>query len=142
MTPTARYPTHETGCCSHGDVDRSEVAWIYGAACQPSRWVSTNGDPTNQTPPFRLVSPPLNVWGKVVAESGFYTTCLNLLATGKQELVVTRLDARTLEEADAERRKVGAARMPRALVPSMRDLLGLGLGALLAISWLKYRGRV
>ena len=77
-----------------------------------------------------------------MAEAGFYTTCLNLLTTGKQELVVTRREGATLEEAKADRRKLGAARLPRALVPSARDLIGLGLGALLAISWLKYRGRV
>merc|ERR1711957_291062 len=35
------------GCCSHGAVDASEVAWIYKNDAQPRRWVSINGDPTN-----------------------------------------------------------------------------------------------
>ena len=76
-------PQTFTSFSSHGDVDRSEVAWIYGPACQPSRWISKNGDPTNQTPPFKLDCPPLNVWGRVGAERGFYDRCNSLLQTGR-----------------------------------------------------------
>ena len=122
-------------------MDRSEVAWIYGAACQPSRWVSKNGDPTNQTPPFRRVTPPLNVWGKVVSEEGFYSTCLNLLTTGEQALVVTRLEGSTLEEAKAYRQKVGAARLP-AMPPTALAVPLLVAIPLLVCSWLKYKGRL
>lgn len=122
-------------------MDRSEVAWLYGAACQPSRWVSKNGDPTNQTPPFRRDTPPLNVWGKVVSEEGFFTTCLNLLKTGEQQLVVTRLEGSTLEEAKAHRKRVGAARLPPAM-PSTAGLIGMLAIPLLVCSWLKYKGRL
>ena len=68
-----------TGCCSHADADASEVAWLYGRDCQPSRWVSVNGDPINKTPPFRLESAPMNVWGRVVLESGFFGSCGKVL---------------------------------------------------------------
>lgn len=40
------------GICNHASADASEVAWIYHDACIPRRWVSVNGDPMNQTPPF------------------------------------------------------------------------------------------
>ena len=77
------------GICQHSDTDASEVAWLYHDACQPSRWVSTNGDPTNQTPPFKCVAAPLNHFGKIVATDGdFYGRCGRLPRSGEQPMVV------------------------------------------------------
>lgn len=75
--------------CSHGDVDRSEVAWIYNDACQPRRWISVNGDPTNQSAPFKTVDVPLNLWAKVVEEDGFYAASSAFIQTGARDLIIT-----------------------------------------------------
>ena len=76
------------GICQHGDVSVSEVAWIYGPTAQPRRWVSTNGDPKNKTPPFRTTDVPLNRWAVVEEEDGFYAASGQLPKTGARALVV------------------------------------------------------
>ena len=76
------------GICQHGDVSVSEVAWIYGPTAQPRRWVSTNGDPKNKTPPFRTTDVPLNRWAVVEEEHGFYAASGQLPRTGARALVV------------------------------------------------------
>ena len=55
--------------CNHAHEDASEVAWIYHDACIPRRWVSVNGDPTNQTPPFKTDDVALNLWGKIEGDA-------------------------------------------------------------------------
>lgn len=80
-------PTH---ICNHATEDASEVAWIYHDACTPSRWVSADGDPTNQRPPFKRVEVALNLWGKIEGDAdAFYTTSGALPRQGEQPMTIT-----------------------------------------------------
>ena len=81
------------GICQHASEDASEVAWIYGGAAMARRWVSDDGDPTNQRGPWHTVDVPLNKWGTVVAQQGFYDRCGRMPRTGEQSLVITRCGA-------------------------------------------------
>ena len=77
------------GICSHAHEDASEVAWIYGDACQPRRWVTKDGkDSTNQTPPFECVNVALNKFGVVEEEEGFYDASGRLPRTGERALTI------------------------------------------------------
>ena len=60
------------------------MAWIYHDAALPRRWVSVNGDPTNQTPPFQTVDVALNLWGVIEGEAdAFYETSAKLPRLGE-----------------------------------------------------------
>mmetsp|Transcript_22069 Transcript_22069/g.50420 ORF Transcript_22069/g.50420 Transcript_22069/m.50420 type:complete len:177 (-) Transcript_22069:53-583(-) len=78
------------GICQHATEDASEVAWLYGGAAMPRRWVSDDGDPINQSGPWHTVDVALNKWGKVVEENGFYTRCGRMPRTGEQKMMITR----------------------------------------------------
>jgi len=80
------------GCCSHATEDASEIAWLYRADAQPSRFISKNGDPTNQTAPFVLDVVPMNVWGQVILESGFYDESKKSAVFGRKRLVIKKYD--------------------------------------------------
>ena len=77
------------GICQHAAEDCSEVAWVYHDAAKPRRWISSDGDPANQRPPFETVDVALNLWAKVDAESGFYAASGRFPRTGEQPLAVT-----------------------------------------------------
>jgi hypothetical protein len=81
------------GICQHASEDASEVAWIYGGAAMPRRWVSDDGDPTNQRGPWHTVEVALNKWGRVVEENGFYDRCGRMPRTGEQKMKITRCAA-------------------------------------------------
>jgi hypothetical protein len=76
------------GICQHAAEACSEVAWIYHGAAMPRRWVSVDGDPTNQRGPWQTVDVPLNKWGRVVEESGFYARCGRMPRSGEQFMSV------------------------------------------------------
>ena len=80
------------GICQHASEDASEVAWLYHDACIPRRWVSDNGDPTNQTGPWHTVDVALNKWGKVIEEHGFYMRCGRMPRSGEQQMVISHWD--------------------------------------------------
>lgn len=78
------------GICNHASEDVSEVAWIYHDAALPRRWVSVNGDPTNQTPPFQTVDVALNLWGVIEGEAdAFYETSAKLPRLGEQAMTLS-----------------------------------------------------
>ena len=78
------------GICNHAHEDASEVAWIYHDAAIPRRWVSVNGDPTNQTPPFKTEDVALNLWGKVEGDAtAFFETSGALPRLGAQAMTMS-----------------------------------------------------
>ena len=79
-----------TGFCKGGagDVDVSEIAWIYGEAAQAMYWVSEHGPPHDK-PPFRQQVATLNKFARIVEEKLFYEMSKNLIKTGATEITVT-----------------------------------------------------
>eukprot|EP00947_MAST-08B_sp_MAST-8B-sp1_P004728 g4728.t1 len=78
------------GICQHATADASEIAWTYGLAVQPRRWVSKDGkDPTNQTPPFETVDVALNLFGKIEEEESFYAMSGSLPRTGERPMRIS-----------------------------------------------------
>jgi hypothetical protein len=56
----------------------------------PRRWVSVDGDPTNQRGPFKTVDVALNLWGKVEGDAAdFYAESGALPQTGKRPMTVS-----------------------------------------------------
>ena len=75
------------------------VTQVPPPACQPRRWVSDDGDPTNQRGPWHTVDVALNLIGKIVEEKGFYETSAGLPRSGELDMVVT---FEGLDEEDAK----------------------------------------
>jgi hypothetical protein len=98
-----------SGICQHAAEDASEVAWIYHGAAFPRRWVSDDGDPTNQRGPWHCVDVALNKWGKVVEESGFYDRCQRMPRTGEQKLYISRCVAPSMWVYAQRIREVGGS---------------------------------
>ena len=92
---------HSVPCCApliaagnHAHEDVSEVAWLYHDACVPRRWVSVDGDPTNQRGPFKTVDVALNKWGKVEGDAAaFYAESGALPKTGMKTMIFSIEDA-------------------------------------------------
>ena len=82
------------GICQHATEDASEVAWIYGPAARPRRWISEDGDDKNRRPPFVTTNVALNKWATVESEDGFYAASGRLQMTGAKSLVVEDLRER------------------------------------------------